>query len=620
MLFLKYSRLPRVRLTSVFLAALTMVALLAGAGCGPREVGADKGDKTPSKPPDPIVEGPPFFEEVTRPSGIDMTYHNGEEAGRMAILESVGGGIALFDYDGDGLLDVYIPGGGLFKDKEILGLPGKLYRNLGDWKFQDVTKEAGLNLPLFYSHGAAVADFDNDGWPDLLISGWNGVALFHNEPDGKGGRRFVDVTRKAGLTDGWHWATSAAWADLDGDGFPDLYVCQYGNWSFANHPTDCTYDGKTRDICPPRRFQASPHRLFRNNGNGTFTEATRTCCIDKNGKTVGLRNDGKGLAVLMVDVNADGKPDVYVANDTDDKFLYMNRSKAGKLILEEKGLAMGVACDERGTPNGSMGLDASDYNHTGRPSLWVTNYENELHALYRNDCKGENEDFHYITQKAGLAVLGNTNVGWGTRFLDVDLDGWEDLMIAHGHVILHPPSKSPRRQMPVLMRNTGGKFVVATQQGGSYFQKPHNARGVAMGDLNNRGRTDLVISHLNEPVEVLKNVAETNNHWLGLDLAGEKNRDVVGARIEVEIEGAKLTHFARGGGSYASTSDRRHLIGLGTAAEVKRVTVHWPWSDKPQVWEGLKPDRYWRLKEGDAKAEEVNYNRRRNLPDGKPIE
>ncbi len=566
--------------------------------------------------PEPEPEaGPCLFEVVTAASGINMTFHNGEEAGHRAILESLGGGIALIDYDNDGLLDVFIPGGGRFKGKEILGLPCKLYRNLGNWKFKDVTSEVGLERQdPFYSHGAAVADFDNDGWPDLLISGWGGVTLYHNEPDGKGGRRFVDVTRKAGIADNWHWASSAAWADLDGDGYPELYVCQYADWSFANHPTNCVGVGNQLDVCPPLMFKPIQHRLFRNNRDGTFTDVTHNCCI-KDGKRVGLRQDakggtpdvgGRGLAVLMIDVNGDGKPDIYVANDETDKFLYMNRSKGGQVILEEVGLKVCAAGDDRGKANGSMGLAAADYNHSGRPSLFVTNYEQELHALYRNDCKDGVEIFFYATHAAGIGVLGNAYVGWGTGFLDFDLDGWDDLFIAHGHVIQFPQSRSPRRQLPFLMHNTGGKFVVTPgARGGSYFLTPHNARGVAFGDLNNRGRTDLVISNLNEPVDVLKNVVQTSNHWLGVELAGRNNRDVVGARIVVEVEGATLTHFAKAGGSYASSSDKRHLIGLGAAREVRRVTVAWPWGTK-EFWEGLQPDRYWKLTEGDARATEVH--------------
>jgi enediyne biosynthesis protein E4 len=659
------------RLLAFSLTVLAILASLVGITCNrrPPEVEPTHTDQAP--------EGPPCFAEVTEESNIRMTFVNGEEAGHMAILESLGGGVALFDYDGDGLLDVFIPGGGQFKDKEVVGRPAKLYRNLGNWKFRDVTREVGLDKLDCYSHGAAAADFDNDGWPDLLVSGWGGVTLYHNEPDGKGGRHFVDVTRKTGLaaestlTDrslvslraagvpgdvltklnvlkdktldpkafraeaariltrdererfldlvcdhaeapgGWHWASSAAWADLDGDGFPELYVCQYGTWSFANHPIDCTYDSKNRDICPPHRFKPLQHRLFHNEPDGKggrrFVDVSRSCCIDREGKTVGLRQDGKGLAVLMVDIDGDGKPDIYVANDTDEKFLYHNESKAGKLVLREEGVRVAAACDDRCFPNGSMGLAASDYNRTGRPSLFVTNYENELHALYRNDCKDGERNFNYSTHAAGLALLGKAHVGWGTGFLDVDLDGWEDLFIAHGHVILHPPPQAPRRQFPVLMRNVNGKFIQV--QGGSYFDKPHNARGVALGDLNNRGRTDLVVSHLNEPVDVLKNIVETNNHWLGLDLVGRQNRDVVGARIVVEMEGATLTHFATAGGSYASTNDRRRLIGLGAAPEVRRVTVHWPWTDKPQVWEGLKPDRYWRLTEGQAGPDEFQFKR-----------
>ena len=223
-------------------------------------------------PPDP-----PYFEDVTAASGINHTYRNGEEANNLSILESLGGGAAVLDFDGDGLLDVFLPGGGYYDGpdkKEIKGYPNKLYKNLGNFQFQDVSHETGIDQILFYNHGCAVADYDNDGWPDLLVTGWGRLALLHNEPDGKGGRRFVDVTRKAGLTSTL-WSSSAGWADFDGDGHVDIYVAHYVDWSFNNHPF-CSYDEKTREICPPKRFKALPHILYRNNGDGTFTDVSKT--------------------------------------------------------------------------------------------------------------------------------------------------------------------------------------------------------------------------------------------------------------------------------------------------------------------------------------------------------
>ncbi len=549
-------------------------------------------------PPTPQEEpvGPPLFEDMTAATGVNFTYRNGEEAGNFAIIESLGGGVALFDFDNDGLLDIFIPGGGRYEGKKVLGLPGRLYRNRGGWKFEDVTKAVGLDIPLQYSHGAAAFDYDNDGWLDLLVTGYNRLILLHNEPDGAGGRRFVDKTKAAGLNDAL-WSTTAGWGDLDGDGYPDLYIAHYGDWGFeTNHPTDCTYDGKTRDVCQPRRFKPLPHSIYRNNRDGTFTDVT-----DK----LNLRKDGKGMGVLIVDVNGDGRPDIYVANDTDDKYLYMNRGKPGELALEEVGLLAGVARDDQGKANGSMGLDAGDYDRSGRPSLIVTNYENELPALYQNRSEGERPRFNFATQQAGLAVIGGLNVGWGVGFFDYDLNGWEDLVMVNGHAIRFP-TKIDRRQRGVLFRNDGGRFTDLTRQGGSYFQAPHNARGIALGDLDNDGKIDLVVSHLNEPVTVLRNVAPTTGrHWIGLDLVGEKHRDVVGARVVINTLTAQQTRFIKGGGSFGCTNDRRQVIGLGTESTVTKATVHWP-SGKTQDFTGLGVDGYWRLEEGVAQPRKIH--------------
>ena len=563
--------------------------ILAVVGCS---------SATPTPPPSAAhatarpapADGPDLFRDVTAETGIDFTYRNGEEAGHFAIIESLGGGVALFDYDRDGLLDVFLPGGGLYEGMTVRGHPCRLHRNLGGWKFRDVTADAGLTGPWAYTHGAAAFDYDNDGWTDLLVTGYSRLGLWHNVADGAGGRRFVEVTAAAGLADAL-WSTSAGWGDLDGDGFADLYVAHYGDWGFStNHPTDCSYDGKTRDVCQPRKFKPLPHTVYRNNRDGTFADASAG---------LKLRTDGKGIGVVIVDVNLDGRPDVYAANDTDDNFLYMNRgTKPGELRLEEVGLLANVARDDRGQANGSMGVDAGDYDASGKPSIVVTNYENELPALYQNRVAPGREWFQFATPASGLGAIGGLYVSWGVGFADLDRDAWEDVVIVSGHAIRFPAAKFGRQQRPMLALNRDGRFTPAADRGGPYFRAAHNARGLAFGDLDNDGRLDAVVSHLNEPVAVLRNAAPDGPHWVGFDLRRPGHADVVGARVVVEAGGRAQTRFAKGGGSYAATNDRRLLFGLGPTDRIDKVTVFWP--DGPrQEFAGVTADAYHTLRQGE---------------------
>jgi hypothetical protein len=564
------------------LATVAGVAAVGFFGCRP----------TPPDLPSP----PPLFDDATATSGIDFTYRNGDDftPHLLTILESLGGGGAALDFDGDGLLDLLFAGGGQFTGpggKVIRGRPCKLYRNRGGFKFDSVDVLPEPAGGWFYSHGVAVADYDRDGWPDVLVTGWERVALFRNVPAEGGGRAFADVTAAVGLDRGVRWATSAAFGDLDGDGFPDLYVCQYADWSFANHPT-CSYDGKTPDVCPPVTFHGLPHLLYRNVDGKRFEDV---------GEKAGLKPGGVkasyGLGVLMADLDGDGKADVYVANDSAPKFLYLNQSQPGTIQLSEQAMPAGVAMDASGRPNGSMGVDAGDPEGTGQPALWVTNFENEMHAVYRNQSKPGRPRFQFASDSLGVAALSKKFVGWGGGFVDVDLDGWEDVLIAHGHAIRYPKG-APRRQQPVLLLNDAGKFSEQSARGGVYFQQPHAGRGVVLADFDNDGRVDAAVSHVNEPVAVLRNVATQGHHWLGVELRGKDHADVVGAKVVLTAGGRTQTRFAKGGGSYASSGDRRLVFGLGEVGRVETLTVHWPGGTK-QEWTDVAVDGYRRATAGE---------------------
>lgn len=570
--------------------------------------------------PEPTAP-PPIFRDVTADSGIDFTYRNGEEAGHYAILESLGGGVILIDFDGDELLDVFLPGGGYYDGpdkKQIKGHPNRMFRNQGGMKFVDVTSKVGVSDSSFYTHGGAVGDFNRDGWPDLLVTGYGRVLLYENVPGAnKGERSFVDVTRKAGLlgkeTDGLSkesgqpgnhfWSSSAAFGDLDGDGYPDLYVCQYVDWSFLeghNPPCPGYSPAYKRDVCPPKQFSAVAHALYQNKGDGTFVNVSAEAGLHV--KRMDMDNLGKGLGVLIVDVNLDGKPDIYVANDTTDNFLYINGSERGKFRFADRGQELAVATDGSGIPNGSMGVDAADFDGTGRPSIWVTNYENEFHALYRNWLFEERMTFSFATTQYGLASIGPSFVAFGTVFGDFDRDGWEDIVISNGHVVRHPP-RANLPQRPVLYMNgvKGGRrwFTDSPQKGGDYFMKEHIGRGLAIGDLDNDGKPDLVFSQLNQPVRVVRNVSPDTHHWLGAKLVGRNNRDIVGARLTLEVNGRKLVRFVKGGGSYLSANDSRVFFGLGAADKVGELTIDWPSGKQTQVPAGkLAIDQYHRVEEG----------------------
>ena len=499
------------------------------------------------------------FSETAARAGIDFTYHNGEESGHFAILESLGGGVGMFDYDNDSDVDLFVPGGGRYEsEKKVVGLSPGLFRNHGDWRFSAETDAAGVATAPWYSHGAAITDFDNDGFLDALVTGYGGLLFFQNQGDGT----FREIARATGLTDD-QWSSSAACGDVDGDGNPDFYVAHYVNWSPDNNPICDGPEAGLREVCPPRRFEPLPDIIYHNNGDCTFSDISRE---------IQLRTDGKGLGVLMADVDLDGHIDIYVANDTVPNFLYRNN---GDGTLEDASTRSGTSLSDAGVPEGSMGVDVGDYNLDGRPDLWVSNFERESFALYRNDG---NFLFQHVSRSTGVTAVGGLSVGWGSVFLDFDRDGDEDVFVSNGHVIRYP-NNAPLRQPPLLFQNDPGpRFHNVAPAGGEYLETPHMGRGVACGDLDNDGDQDLVISCTNEPVAVLANQSGTNNSFVVRLIGIRSNRDAVGAYVKIRVasDQPEMIRLAKAGGSYASSNDPRLFFGVGSATSVANVEIHWP--------------------------------------------
>lgn len=518
-----------------------------------------------------------WFEDMTSQTGVDFTYHTGRETQKYAMVESFGGGVAVFDFDNDGDADLLFTGGGQISPSlEITGRAPGLFRNDGDWKFVNVTAAAGLSLPTDYSHGITVGDFNADGFSDLYFTCYGHSHLYHN--DGAGW--FREITTEAQLPlNGWR--TAATWADVDRDGLPDLYVAGYVEWQ--PDPTQFCGDlqKKIRDVCMPRELPPTADRLFHNNGDGTFQDIT---------PQAGLRRDGKGLGVIAADVDRNGWIDFYLANDVENNFLYLG-GPGGK--LEEVGAGRGVSGNEYGIPEGSMGVDFADVNGDGFGDLLVTNYEQEDNSLYRNDGSG---NFTHATVALGLGGSSRPWVGFGTGFVDFDSDGWLDLFVMNGHVTYHVRT-SAFEQPALLYRNISGqRLQEISDQGGPWFSVPHVARGAATGDLNNDGSPDLVVVEQDAPVTILRN-RNAAKHWVSVRLRGVKSDpDAIGAEVSLTFGGRKLTRFIRGGGSYLSTFDARQLFPL-TGADNVQVRVRWL-GGAEEVFSDLSPGTTHTLVEG----------------------
>ena len=528
----------------------------------------------------------PQLDDVTAKTGVSFRHVSDPE--KKYILESMSGGVLLLDYDRDGWIDIYFTNSPTV-EMAIKGQKSRsaLYRNNHDGTFTDVTDKAGVAFPCFAS-GGAVADYNNDGWPDMYISCFGGNVLYRNNGDGT----FTDVTKQAGVADG-RWSTGAAFGDYDNDGFVDLAVPNYVDFrlddlpKFGSSPT-CTYRGIAVQ-CGPRGLKGAGDSLFHNNGDGTFTNVSKESGV----------SDARGfygMQAIWSDFNNVGRPDLFIANDSTPNYLYKNEGN-GKFT--DIGLESGTAVNEDGSEQGSMGIAIGDYNHTGRQSFLVTNFANEYNTLYRNDGEWNFQD---VTYKVGLAVPSLPGVKWGTAFADLDNDGWPDLLVVAGHVypqVDQVPAQGGYREPRSLSMNLAGeRFCDASDQAGPALMEKRVSRGLAVGDLFNSGNLDVVINDLDGPPSILRNRGIPGRHWITFELAGTKsNRMGIGAKLKLVAGGMTQTEETHSGGSYLSQNDPRVHFGIGSATKVDLLEVRWP-SGKVDTIKDLAADKFYSILEG----------------------
>jgi enediyne biosynthesis protein E4 len=538
----------------------------------------------------PAVAASPLFEDIgSSASGITWKHDNAMSPNRY-LPETMGPGVAFFDFDNDGWLDIFMVNSGTTDFySPAAPLKNALYKNNRNGTFTDVADKAGVAGGKEFGMGCAIADYDNDGYQDILVTAYGRCSLYHNNGNGT----FTDVTDKAGLA-APGWTTSAVWFDYDNDGKLDLFLCSFVQFS----PKSDVFCGDNklgkRFYCIPRVFKPTPSLLFHNNGDGSFKEVSEGTPI--------ARAMGKALGVVATDINNDGLPDLFVANDTVQNFLFANRGK-GK--WDEIGLAAEVGFSANGTPRSGMGVDAADLNADGRQDLFVANVDQEMFSLYRNDG---NEFFSDVANFHGVAQATRLLSGWGLKFFDYDNDGSVDLILANGHPddMIESYSQQVRYREPlVLFHNDGKKLSNVTAEAGPAFQKMYPARGLAVGDYNNDGRLDVLIGNNGEAPVLLKNNAGEGNHWVGLKLQGTScNRDAIGATITWSYGDVQRSRYKSSGGSYLSSHDLREVLGLGTATKVNWVEIKWPQpSGRVERLTDVPIDRYVTVVEGKGRVD-----------------
>ncbi len=534
---------------------------------------------------------PGRFVDVTQRLGIHFQ-HQASHTSRKYLPETMGSGVALFDYDNDGRLDIFFVNGAPLSDPTPKGtIPQKtgpkywnrLYHQKADGTFEDVTEKAGLQ-GTGYGMGVAVGDYDNDGYEDLYVTAYGGNKLYHNNRDGT----FSDVTAKAGVG-GSGWSTSATWVDLDGDGFLDLVVLRYVEWDFDDIWCGEHKEGY-RAYCHPDYFKPAQPLVYHNNGDGTFTEVA---------EKLGLSKPAKGLGVALADYDRDGHIDLFFANDSMVEHLYHNK---GEGSFEEVGLVSEVAVDIDGRTYAGMGVDFADYNNDGWPDIVVTDLANQRYALYQNNG---DRTFTYVSTPSGLAGMTLAHSGWGVRLFDFDNDGWKDLLVAQGHDLDTIEQANPNlryREPMLLARNTGKGFVDVSQSSGEIFNQSWVARGLAIGDLDNDGRLDAVVTTNDGPAYVLRNETPSANHWLLLRLVGHKsNRDAIGASVKLVTERGQQFATVSTASSYLSSGDKRVHFGIGKASSVESIEIRWP-SGIVQTLKNISGDQVLQIDEPVAPA------------------